>query len=311
MELRDLRTFATVARTLNFRRTSECLNTAQSTVSARIASLEDELGVRLFDRLGAKVVLTETGSRLLGYAQKMLDLEDEARAWVMDDTEIRGSLTVRVPESLCTHRLGGAIRAFREQFPLIKLNFITCTLDGLEKDLRLGVTDLAFVYMDAVKAADLRVEYLGSEPLILASAPDHPMARMRKVLPEAFQGVSLLLAKGDCSYRRMFEGLLSECRVETGVGMEFSSLAALEQCLIAGLGVTIIPEVTVRGDLHNGSLVTLAWQGEPLETGILMIRHKEKWLSPPLRAFMELVKVEMARSLQGTKIVLALGSAGS
>lgn len=292
MELRDLKTFATVARTLNFRRSSECLNTAQSTISARIASLEEELGVRLFDRLGAKVVLTEAGSRLLGYAQKMLDLEDEARAWVMDEAEIRGSLTVRVPESLCIHRLGGAIRAFREQFPLIKLSFITCTLDGLEKDLRLGVTDLAFVYMDAVKAADLRVECLGSEPLVLASAPGHPLARGR-VSAEAFQGVSLLLAKGDCSYRRMFEGLLSECGVETGVGMEFSSLAALKQCLRSGLGVTIIPEVSIRSEVDHGSLVTLAWQGDPLETGILMIRHREKWLSPPLRTFMDLVKTEV------------------
>lgn len=297
MELRDLRTFATVARTLNFRRTSECLNTAQSTISARIANLEEELGTRLFDRLGAKVVLTEAGSRLLGYAQKMLDLEDEARAWVMDEAEIQGSLTVRVPESLCIHRLGGAIRSFRGQFPRIKLSFITCTLDGLEKDLRLGVTDLAFVYMESVKAADLRVECLGNEPLVLTAAPGHPLARMQRVSPEAFQGASLLLAKGDCSYRRMFEGLLSECGVETGVGMEFSSLAALKQCLMAGLGVTIIPDVSVRNEIDRGALTRLAWQGEALETGILMIRHKDKWVSPPLRTFMELVRLEVEGSL--------------
>lgn len=297
MELRDLRTFATVARTLNFRRTSECLNTAQSTISARIAGLEEELGTRLFDRLGARVVLTEAGSRLLGYAQKMLDLEDEARTWVMDEAEVRGSLTVRVPESLCVHRMGGAIRSFREQFPLIKLSFITCTLDGLEKDLRLGVTDLAFVYMDAVKAADLQVECLGVEPLVLASAAGHSMARREKVTPEAFQGASLLLAKGDCSYRRMFEELLAEAGVETGVGMEFSSLAALGLCLSAGMGITILPEVAVRGGLRDGSLSVLSWQGEALETGILMIRHREKWLSPPLRAFMELARTGISASL--------------
>lgn len=297
MELRDLRTFATVARTLNFRRTSECLNTAQSTISARIAGLEEELGTRLFDRLGARVVLTEAGSRLLGYAQKMLDLEDEARTWIMDGAEVRGSLTVRVPESLCIHRMGGAIRSFREQFPLIKLSFITCTLDGLEKDLRLGVTDLAFVYMDAVKAADLQVECLGVEPLVLASAAGHPMARRANVTPEAFQGASLLLAKGDCSYRRMFEELLAEAGVETGVGMEFSSLAALGLCLSAGMGITILPEVAVRGGLRDGSWSVLSWQGEALETGILMIRHREKWLSPPLRAFMELARTGISESL--------------
>lgn len=290
MELRDLRTFATVARTLNFRRTSECLNTAQSTISSRIANLEGELNVRLFDRLGARIVLTEAGSKLLGYAQRMLDLEDEARAWVMEETDMRGSLTIRVPETLCTHRFEGAIRAFREQYPRIRLTFIPCTLDGLERDLRLGVSDLAFVYLDDVKAADLLVDCLGTEPLLLVAAPTHPLAQRAEVSSSAFEGVPLLLAKGDCSYRRLFEGLLAESGVETGAGMDFSCLAALKRCLRAALGVTIIPEIAIQEELREGALTVLPWRGEPLVTGILMIRHREKWLSPPLRTFMELVK---------------------
>lgn len=300
MELRDLNTFVTVARSLSFRKAAESLNAAQSTISARIACLEGELGFSLFDRLGGKVALTEAGSQLLEYARKILDLEGEARAWVMREQELPGSLTVRVPESLCTYRMGGVIQAFRAQFPLITLSLITCTLDGLERDLRLGVTDLAFVYMDAVKAKDLHAGYLGSEPLVLVSAPGHPLARKQAVRPEDLHGASLLMAKGDCSYRRQFEGLLAECDAEPGVGMEFSSLSALKQCLIAGLGVAILPEIAVRSETREGLVTRLSWQHEPLETGILMIHHKQKWLSPPIRAFMDLVKLEMAQSLQGT-----------
>lgn len=301
MELRDLKTFVVVARNLSFNRAAQIQNTAQSTISARIAALEEELGVHLFDRIGRKVVLTDAGSRLSSFAQRMLDLEDEARAWVIGDSEIGGSLTVRIPESLCVHRLDNVIRRFREQFSLVRLSFITCALDGLETDLRQGVTDLAFVYMDSVIAADLRVELLGVEQLVLAAAPTHPMMLKGRVGPADFQGIPLILAKGDCSYRRMFEGLLLEHKVEPGIGMEFSSLAALKRCLSLGAGVTIIPEVAVRDEVARGSIVTIPWTGERLETGILMIWHRKKWISPILAALMDRMREEIGSQVEPPK----------
>ncbi len=300
MELRDLKTFSAVAGVLSFNKAAQTLNAAQSTISARIAALEEELGVRLFDRLGRKVVLTEAGLRLSGFARKMLDLEEEARAWVAGASEIGGSLTVRIPESLCVHRMDAVIRRFRERFPLVRLNLITCALDGLESDLRQGVTDLAFVYTDSISAADLRVELLGVEPLVLAAAPGHSLAGLPKVDLEAFQGVPLLLAKGDCSYRRMFERLLAEHHVEPGTGMEFSSLEALKRCLSRGLGVTILPAIAVKEEATRGSIAILPWTDDALETGILMIWHREKWISPVLKTFMDLMREEVGRQVQGT-----------
>ncbi len=300
MELRDLKTFAAVAASLSFNRAAQALNTAQSTVSARIAALEEELGVRLFDRLGRTVALTEAGLRLQGFARKMLDLEEEARAWVAGAGHLGGSLTVRVPESLCVHRMEGVIRRFRERFPSARLSLISCALDGLEEDLRQGVTDLAFVYMDQLVAGDLKVELLGEEPLVLAAAPSHALARRRKLGPASFQGVPLLLSKGDCSYRRMFEGLLTEHRVEPGTALEFSSLAALKVCLSQGLGVAILPAVAAREECARGLLRELAWTGDPLATGILMVWHRAKWISPLLGTFMDLTREEIPQGLQGT-----------
>ena len=295
MELRDLKTFVVVARNLNFNKAAAALNTAQSTISARIAILEEELGVYLFDRMGRRVALTDAGSRLFDFAQRMIDLEDEARTSVVGDSSIGGALTVRVPESLCVHRFGGVIHTFRKRFPLVRLSFISCTLDGLEADLRQGVTDLAFVYMDAVTAPDLIVDLLGTEPLVLAAAPSHPLARKRRIGPSDLQDVPLLLSKGDCSYRRMFEGLLGEHRVVPGVGLEFQSLAVLKKCLSLDLGVSILPAIAVESETQAGHLVTLPWKGEDLETGILMIHHRKKWISPMLESFMEVARTRMPR----------------
>ena len=301
MELRHLRTFVAVARLLSFHRAGEEVHAAQSTVSARIAALEADLGVRLFERLGRRVALTNAGERLRDCAAKMLDLEDETRAWMTGESEVRGSLTVRVPESLCAWRLGGIIRAFRERYPLVKLRFTACTLEGLEKDLRQGVTDLAFLMADSVRAGDLVVEALGVERLVLGAAPGQRLTAIKAVGPQDLQGETLVLSAADCSYRKMFEHLLSEAGVVLAAGVEFSSAAALRGCVQNGLGLSILPELAVRADVAAGRLVLLPWtsvdaggeaggDGSALETAVLMLRHKDKWLSPPLAAFMDLVR---------------------
>ncbi|MGE4264480.1 MAG: LysR family transcriptional regulator [Desulfovibrio sp.] len=296
MELRDLRTFLAVARRLSFHRAAVEVHAAQSTVSARIAALEDDLGVRLFERLGRTVRLTQAGERLRDHAAKMLDLEDEARAWVAGAGEARGRLTVRVPESLCAWRMGGLIREFRERFPLVHLCLMACTHDTLEQDLRQGVRDLAFLLYDGISARDLVVEALGVERLALVAAPGHRLAALPAIGPADLRGEPLVLSKTDCSYRRLFETLLDERGVARAAGVEFSSAAALKACVMGGLGVTLLPEIAVRADVAAGRLAVLPWdeqEGGPLETAVLMLRHKDKWLAPPLAAFMELARARL------------------
>ena len=84
MEIRHLKTFLGVAKALSFNKAAEHLNYAQSSVSAQIQALEEELGVQLFDRLGRRILLTEAGIRLLDYAEKILQLVDETRAELAD-----------------------------------------------------------------------------------------------------------------------------------------------------------------------------------------------------------------------------------
>ncbi|WP_300155284.1 LysR family transcriptional regulator [Solidesulfovibrio sp.] len=286
MELRDLKTFVTVASLLNFNQAGKTLHAAQSTVSVRVQALEVELGVRLFDRLGRRVVLTEAGERLLEYGRKLLDLEEEARAWVSGEGLVRGALTVRIPESLCTWRLPGVLCRFRRRCPDVRLRIIPCAFDGLTEDLRRGVTDLAFVLAADMPHRDMRADFLGSEPLVVVAAPGCPLAGLPTVGPAALEGMPLVFASSDCSYRRLFESLLTEAGCQPSVVLECGSVEAVRRYVMAGLGVTIVPEIAVRAEASAGRLVVLPWE-EPLETGVLMVWHKDKWLSPALAGFME------------------------
>lgn len=293
MDLRRLKTFRTVATLLSFNRAAEVLNYAQSTVSAQIRGLEEDLGVRLFDRLGKRVVLTGAGELLSQYAQKMLDIEAETRAEVRSCKQSQGSLTIRMPQTVGIHYLPQILRTFQDRFPLVGFHFHTCAYHALEHELQTGTTDLAFLLAESLNSPNLIAEPLRFETLVLVATHTNPLVRSSEITIEDLEDQPLFLAKSDCGYRMVFEQMLAEAKVEPRTILEFSSIEILKECLKAGNGIAIIPEIAVREDLEQGNLVALPWVEGPVETAILMIRHKNKWLSPALRAFIDITKGTM------------------
>jgi len=290
MEIRQLRTFQTVANLLSFNRAAERLNYAQSSISAQIQALEEELGVQLFDRLGRRIVLTEAGAQLLDYAEKIVNLVDETLAEVTEASTPQGTLTVRVPETLSVHRFTPIIKAYHARFPGVQLRFITCALEGLEKDLRKGITDLAFLLAESISAADLTAEVLGFESLVLVARPDHPLTRKWAVETGTLSGETFLFSKVDCSYRKIFEGILDQHGISYKNSVEFHSVEALKRSVIAGVGIALLPEIAVAEEIASNKLAILPWSEGKIDVAILMIWYKERWLSPKLKAFMDTTK---------------------
>ncbi len=290
MEIRQLKTFRAVAQLLSFKQAAEHLHYAQSSISAQIQALEEELDVQLFDRMGRRILLTEAGYSLLNYAEKILDLAEETRTEVTAAKELKGSLTIKVPETFGVHRLPKVIKQFRSHFPKVRLHFTTCTHEGLQKDLRKGVTDLAFLLTESFQSADLEAEALGIETLILVAHPDHPLVKEPKVQTKDLKGETLLFSKVDCSYRRTVEAAFNMEKIRYDNTLEFNSVEAIKQCVMAGVGISILPEITVTEDISRGRLAALPWAEGALEVAELMIWYKDRWLSPTLNAFMETVR---------------------
>lgn len=290
MEIRQLKSFLFTARLLSFNQAARRLNYAQSSVSAQIQALEEEMDVRLFDRLGRRIKLTEAGERLLVYAEKIIDLTDEIQDEVVKGREPRGSLTIRIPETFGVHRLPIVIKEFRSRFPEIRLNFITCAHEGLQEDLRKGVTDLAFLLTESVQAVDLEVEALGVESLVMVAHPDHPLVLKPAVKTHEIAKETIMLSKVDCSYRRTFQQIIEQEDLQLKRLIEFNSIEAIKRCVMAGIGITILPEVAVTTEIAQGGLAILPWIEGKIEVAILMIRYRNKWISPTLNAFMSTVR---------------------
>jgi DNA-binding transcriptional LysR family regulator len=292
MDVQHLRTFQSVARTLSFTRAAEALDYAQSSVTAQIQALEKSLNVRLFDRLGRRIVLTEAGQRLLEYAERILHLTDEALNAVAYPTAPSGQLNISTPETLSAYRLPPLLREFRSRFPAVKLILQYAYGATVFDKLSEGSVDVAvtFEYPTLRETAAVACRELTRERLLLIAPPTHPLARCPRIDPAALRDEFLLLTEPYCTYRRMFEENMAERGVRLTATMEFHSVEAIKQCTIAGLGLGVLPEITVARELHEGRLVALAWDEQPMMVSTFLLWHREKWLSPALQAFIRLAE---------------------
>lgn len=314
MELRQVETFRAVAEELSFSRAAAKLGYVQSSVSAQVAALEQDLGVPLFDRLGRRIALTEAGVVMLSHSRRLLALAEETRVAVADagvgSGGVTGSLTVSAPETLLTYRLPRLLALFHGRYPRVRLSVRPSAVGRLVGSARRAVeeggVDVAFVLDemsgDRPPPAGLETEDLVEEKVVVISPAAHALASSSRVVPADLAGETLLLPEAPesgCAYRGQFERHLGADGVVPPEKMEFQSIEAVKQCVAAGMGVSVLPSVAVSTDLGDGKLTALRWH-EPFEVLTQMVWHEERWKSPALREFLATAReVFLSPSLTG------------
>ena len=289
MDLRQLRTFQMVARTLSFTRAAEMLDYAQSSVTAQVRALEDELGAPLFDRLGRRIALTVSGVRLLEYADKLLNLADEAYLAVAALDEPVGQLVIAAPETLSTYRLPPLLKQFRTRFPRVQLILRSYAVAEAIDRLGDGSVDVAVLLTEPLVVPDrIVVQPLVEERFLLLAAPEHPLTEVLCVTPEHLADQTFLLTEAGCTYRTRFEKRVVAAGGRITMPMEFSSIEAIKQCVMANLGITLLPEVAVCHEVEHRRLVALPWFEPDFTMFTHLLWHRDKWLSPALREFITL-----------------------
>jgi DNA-binding transcriptional LysR family regulator len=290
MEVRQLEIFRTLAGELNFTRTAERVNTVQSNVTAQIKALEDELGTRLFDRLAKSVVLTDAGRRFLPYAERALSTMDEGLRVMKSGAEPEGVLTIGSPESVLTYRLPEVLRRFQAKYSKVEVQFRPYWDGSLVTELESGRLDVAIVMSNNSEWPQMTSQRMGIERIRVLSEPGHPLARKKAVTPEDLVGQNMLLTEPGCGYRAKFERVLAAANVKPGSVTEFSSVEAIKQCIKAGMGLGVLPEIVVMRELKAGQLAVLRWTGPELDIGTHVVWHKDKWMSPNIAAFLKVLK---------------------
>lgn len=290
MEMKLLNTFIAVADHCGFSRAAERTGFVQSSVSTQIRLLEEELGVRLFERLGRRIHLTGEGERLLPYAKKIVALEQEARDLLSNADAPGGTLRIGASETLCISYLPSVLKEYRERYPGVALILRLGNVSELRGWVADNEIDIAFVIDREMVSEALSVEVLFDEAILLLASPEKKINGKSPVRPGDLDGEDLILTDSG-SYRMVLENILAGEGVRPASVMESGSIEAIKKLVVSGLGVTLLPRAVVLEELRSGQLADLGWGGPAFGIKSQMVRHKDKWFSPALRAM-----VDMARS---------------
>ena len=245
MELHQLRYFCAIAQTGSFSRAAEQCHVAQPSLSQQILKLEDELGVRLFDRLGRSVRLTEVGKTFLPRARAVLRELEAARGDVVERKDsIAGPVTVGAIPTVAPYLLPSILTAFSKKFPQAQLTVIEEITPVLLDRLRASTVDVAILALP-IRGHEFDSFPLLTEPLFAVLPEKHPLAHRRSIsLKDVRKEPFLLLRDGHC-FRENAVAACDRARVHPQVIFESGQFSSLLGMVGAGMGVSLIPQMAV------------------------------------------------------------------
>lgn len=288
MDIRHFMTFKKVAELGNFTRASEVLGYSQSSITAHIQTLESELGILLFDRIGKKIELTNKGVQLLESVNELIDVYNKIESIARDDEEPQGIIRIGVPETLMLYRLDSIFKAYKKKYPNITIILENTPSARLVEALHKGELDLAFILDHEIKDPDLMVNKLIEEEMCLIYPSSFPDVTLSGIPDD----LSIFMTEKGCSYRYLFEYILKSNDVSTDNVMETWSVETIKKCVMNGIGISLLPLVAINDELENGRLIAAPINTDLKKVFSQIAYHRKKWLSPALNAFLQLTLEE-------------------
>ncbi len=234
MDLTDLLIFNAVVREGGVTRAAERLHRVQSNVTTRIRQLEEDLSVPLFIREGKRLHLAPAGQVLLGYADRLLALADEARGAVQD-AKPRGTFRLGAMESTAAVRLPGLLSEYHRRHPGVVLELRTGNPQVLGSAILAGELDAALV-AEPIADAPFEKTLAFDEELVIVAAANHPPIGKKGSLPP-----TIIVFEHGCPHRKRLEDLYAgRCEMAERT-IELASYHAMLGCVAAGMGIALIP----------------------------------------------------------------------
>jgi DNA-binding transcriptional LysR family regulator len=292
MDAAELRMFQAVARTGSMNKAAHELNTVQSNVTARIKSLEDEVGAALFERTSRGVTLTAAGRRLLPFAARAARLLDDARRAVADQGTPSGALVVGSLETTAALRLSPVLAEFAAAYPAVDLSLRTGTSCELVDRVLDRELEGAFV-CGPVNHPDLLVEPFFREELVILTAPNVADFEILATKPD----LKIIVLRAGCSYRLQLEAMLARRGIVGVRQLEFGTLEAIIACVSAGLGVTLLPKALSGSVWEHGRVRAHPLLDKEGFVETVFIRHREAYVSSALSAFLDVARPGLTRAI--------------
>jgi len=286
MDISALQAFIAVAESGSFSRAGERIFLTQPAISKRIAALEQDIGARLFDRVGRKIHLTPAGEALLLRTRAVLgELEDIKRDITNLSGTIAGELSVATSHHIGLHRLPGPLKRFHETYTQVRLNLHFMDSEKACNAVARGELELAVVTLPPSADPPLRVEKIWDDPLDIVVSRSHPLAQAKRVQAAMLLDYPAILPGPGTYTREIILNALGPLRDRIQVGMATNYLEVLKMLAAIGLGWSALPRTMIDGGLK---VVQIEKMEIRRELGI--VTHEKRTLSNAGQAMIRIIR---------------------
>ncbi|WP_309119679.1 LysR family transcriptional regulator [Paenibacillus sp.] len=289
MDLTYLNTFRVVALQRSFTRAAAELGYAQSSVTMQMQKLEQYYEVKLFERSGRGVRLTSAGEELLKVALQMLELHQQSRESLARQSG--GTLTIGTIDSIASYVLPDVIQPLKAHDPELSIRIVTGREQAMIDRVKEGELDVCLLLEKGPPEPDLQWIAIREEPLVFLANPADARKAQDTLTLDKLQDTEWIMAEESCNYRSMLERVLRTEGIPYRIALELGNPEAIKRCLAAGSGVSLLPRMAAEEEIRSGKLAVLPIRHPEIRLDLLLGLRPKKWISKPLRAFMEMIRV--------------------
>lgn len=290
MEIRNVESFLKIAELGQFSKAADALGYAQSTVTAQIHQLEDDLGAPLFERSNTSVKLTEFGREFLPLAQKMHNLTVRMSMLSMKKTDVSGNLRIGCIESLYYSGFLNLLPDFARRFPKVSLEFFTGASMDLHRMLMENQVDLILSLIQPVDYSSLEVVFQRHCDVVFAAGPGNPLAGRTDVTLAEIAAQPLIMTEEVSIYHRELHRIFTEEDLKLIHRFRMQSSRAIKELTRSMDSICFLPRYALQKDVDRGRLTVLDTDFPAMETEVVSVMRKEDWHSPQMRAMIELIR---------------------
>ncbi len=292
MDLSQLEIFLSIAEEKSFSRAAEKMLRTQPALSIAIKKLEEDLGETLFDRSSKSGTLTEAGKILISYAQRMINLRDEAIEAVSELKGMyRGRLTIGANESTSLYMLPKLLMEFRKRHPRIKIEVYRNVSERIPSEVLERNLDFGFLSYDPMHPSLQSMEVHRDE-LVLVVPAKHRLAGAKQVTVKDLGEEQFVAHNVKTPARtRIFE-LFAQNRTPLNICIELATLDTIKEFVLLNAGIAILPRLAVQDEIASGKLVEVPVKGMKIEKHLRIVFRREHSLSHAAKSFLEILKEE-------------------
>lgn len=300
MELRILNTFLKVAQLQSFSKAADSLGYSQSAITVQVQQLENELGVRLFDRIGKNVTITHYGQSFIPYARDVISSATRAAHFTVDDHDLTGTLRIGSIESIITTSFSEILPLFHQRCPHVTTTIYSGGTQELLEMLHHNELDLIYTLDEPGYDPQLVKLFEQPEDVVVMAGGQHPLSKSEHLMLKDIVNEDFILMPKTSNYRHLFDAELARQKLEVHPFLELDGTDMAIRLLESNPYLTVLPQYAAEAQVQSGAIVVLPVEDCHMEQYRQLVHHKDKVITPQIRAIADVIAANAGVDLSQT-----------